>query len=555
MKACCSSQPRDRSFFFVCLLCVTVLAMMIQTAKCQNYAPSMDDGSVWPPAFNPSLFKLNGCSTTPLVGRRKTFNVGPGQTYTELNTVPWLSLQAGDVVNIFYRSTPYKTYVGLRSVGNSTHPITINGVTDSSCRRPVISGDGALPADDAKAALWGTWSGGGLPGSGIFIFWKSSSDPAEHTPQYFAFRNLELRDCRKGKSYIGYDGASHPYDYFTGAIYAVRIKHLLIDNCFITQNGNGLFTNTRGQSENDYSSYLYVRGSKLDMNGYPDDDHEHNLYTQAKRVLVEGCYIGQAQGGSSLKDRSSGSVIRYNFIKASARALDLVETEEEYYKNLQQDPLYNYAWVYGNVILNDENSPTGYSGRAIHWGFDNTLERSRAGTLFFYGNTYMFRAKNGYSTDIFQLGNEASPSSPEFTIACWDNVFANQPSHQGSVELRVLTSHGKVTMKGNNYIDSRFQHKRRELGVAVTETSSEHGGNLWTGPSTVLDPMTFKPNAGSVLIGAGNSFKPDYSQIEQANPDFKKENLERVAEYYTVSGGIAGARLRPNSLALNVGAM
>ncbi|KAG2379416.1 hypothetical protein C9374_007555 [Naegleria lovaniensis] len=516
----------------------------------------MDDGSVWPPAFNPSLFKLNGCSTTPLVGRRKTFNVGPGQTYTELNTVPWLSLQAGDVVNIFYRSTPYKTYVGLRSVGNSTHPITINGVTDSSCRRPVISGDGALPADDAKAARFGDYPGGTLAGSGIFMFYRKSSDDYEHSAAFFAFKNLELRDAVYGKSYVTYDGTTRTYDYFTAAIYAVRIKYLLVDNCYIHSNGIGLFTNTRGQSENDYSAYTFVRGSKLDRNGYFNSETEHNLYTQGRRVLVEGCYIGQARDGSSLKDRSSGTVIRYNFVQASARALDLVDSEEETYTPVKSDPLYDYAWVYGNVILNDENSAYGYAGRPIHWGFDKIVSNSRKGSLFFYGNSFLFRTKDGYYTTVFQMGQDGEiPSTSNFTILCWDNVFTNQPSFQKQTYLRLLADSGRLTLHGINYIHSVFDHSRRENAAGIVSTSSEQGaGTLWTGPSTVLDAMTFKPNAGSVLIGAGNSFKPDYSQIEQANPDFKKENLERVAEYYTVSGGIAGARLRPNSLALNVGA-
>ena len=68
--------------------------------------------------------------TSARTGTHTTYNVGPGQSYTEPDTVPWGALQAGDVVNIYYRSTPYRWKIGLRGQGTQSAPIVINGVRD-----------------------------------------------------------------------------------------------------------------------------------------------------------------------------------------------------------------------------------------------------------------------------------------------------------------------------------------------------------------------------------------------------------------------------------------
>nr|CAG4715881.1 unnamed protein product [Naegleria fowleri] len=60
-----------------------------------------------------------------------------------------------------------------------------------------------------------------------------------------------------------------------------------VSHQYLFKQSIGVFTNTRGQSE---------KSGKT------------------------SAYIGQARGGSSLKDRGSGTVIRYNFVKASVRA-------------------------------------------------------------------------------------------------------------------------------------------------------------------------------------------------------------------------------------------
>ena len=45
--------------------------------------------------------------------------VGPGQTYTELEQVPWESLRAGDTVRIFHRAEPYRGKFMLAAQGTA----------------------------------------------------------------------------------------------------------------------------------------------------------------------------------------------------------------------------------------------------------------------------------------------------------------------------------------------------------------------------------------------------------------------------------------------------
>lgn len=79
----------------------------------------------------------------PLQGSGQTIHVGPGLAHAELTGVPWLSLQAGDVVNIHFCEQPYRTKIGLPAQGRAGKPVIINGVSDSNCRLPEISGAGA----------------------------------------------------------------------------------------------------------------------------------------------------------------------------------------------------------------------------------------------------------------------------------------------------------------------------------------------------------------------------------------------------------------------------
>ena len=79
-------------------------------------APPATMTADWPPS--PVMSPPTACAG-PLMGSHATYNVGPGQPLAELTDVPWLQLQAGDVVNIHHRKLPYRTKFGLRATNTS----------------------------------------------------------------------------------------------------------------------------------------------------------------------------------------------------------------------------------------------------------------------------------------------------------------------------------------------------------------------------------------------------------------------------------------------------
>jgi len=456
---------------------------------------------VWPP---PSRDLPSSACSTRLVGTRNTYDVGPGQTYTELTQVPWLSLQAGDVVNIYYRSTPYKTKVGLRAQGTPNAPVYINGVTDANCNRPAISGDGAVTATDAITNQFGVAAG--ITGAGVFTIFRLPTDDRDtFVPGYITIQNLKISGARSTYTYKDHNGATQYYWDGAAAIYAVRVAHLTVENCEITDNGNGIFTNSRGGSAVDFSSFLIFRRNKIYLNGNAGRSTEHNFYTQGYRVLFEGNDIGQAYGGSSLKDRSSGTVVRYNRIIASARALDLVETEEENFANIQNDPLNDYGWVYGNLIINDYWQPLGLSARPIHWGFDNTSFRARKNTLFFYGNTYINRstATSWYYTTVFQIGaNDDYLPFPNAAVEASGNIFWND---DGTTEWRFLSNNtnGKVRFRGVNYLPTNRTGDDSLVAGTTTRRYDFTGHTAIQGNAPGINSTTFVPAAGSPILDKG----------------------------------------------------
>ncbi|MDQ5896723.1 MAG: hypothetical protein QG612_809, partial [Pseudomonadota bacterium] len=173
---------------------------------------------------------------------------------------------------------------------------------------------------------------------------------------------------------------------------------------------------------------------------------EHNLYMQTARALYEGNDIGAlipGARGSSLKDRSSGTVVRYNRITAAARALDLVEIEGGV-RPVREDPVYGQAWVYGNLIVNDFSQPGAGSVKLIHWGGDNDERYFRNGTLQFFHNTLIQNStqQQAWYMAIFDL-----PDSRQ-TVRAGANLFVNQ----GSTQMRIAHQGGTVEFVGTNAI-------------------------------------------------------------------------------------------------------
>lgn len=465
------------------------------------------DTQPWPPAVQESG-SLNGCSKA-LTGKGQTYNVGPGQKYAELTEVPWLNLGAGDVVNIYHRSEPYRTKIGLRGQGRADAPIVINGVTDAACNRPVISGENAVTARDAAQRRFFSKQYSEM--LGVFLLYKHPDDPWGYRPKHLRFQNLKITGAHKSNTYTAQDGSTARYDGASAAIYAVVVEDLTIENCEITGNGNGIFVNSK--EDDQASARITIRSNHIWDNGNVGSWFEHNLYVQAARVLYEGNDIGQlipGARGSSLKDRSSATVVRYNRISAAARALDLVEIEGGV-KSVLNDPYYAHAWVYGNLFMNDWKATGRGSVKMIHWGGDNDPRYFRLGSLHFYNNTVIVNADK---SDFWYVSLFDQPTDTQKVV-----LRANIIENQGSSQLRLGTDAGTIDFDETNWISSDWADGGKRGGVKVNRI-----GTVLEGRSAGLD-KEHRPVKGSPALDRGQ-----FSAWRQP-PGIKLENLQVTHQY------------------------
>ncbi len=473
-----------------CVACVVGLSLL---ALCHPTVHGAADTGLalgqpdWPP---PVLEPLAGACASALSGSGKTYNVGPGQTYEELTQIPWLSLRAGDVVNIFHRAEPYRTKIGLRAQGTPTAPVVINGVTDAQCNRPEISGQNAVTAADAvREKFYNKQHSENL---GLLFIYQASNDKWGYRPAHITIQNLKLTGAHKSNTYAAQDGTTAAYNLGAAGIYAVRVEGLRVENNEITGNGNGVFVNSR--ADDDFSEHIVVRRNRIHANGNVGSYTEHNLYIQARRPLYEGNYIGQlipGARGSSLKDRSSATVIRYNHIDAATRAIDLVEIEGGV-APVRNDPLYHQAWVYGNLIVSDHDAPARSSTLLIHWGGDNDPRYFRSGPLHFFNNTVVTRASKAqaYYLCVFDMPGDSQ------SVHASANVFA----HHGSSIFALGYKGGKIVLRDANWLTSGWV-KGWGPGVVF----EREGTALLEGQDPRLD-ANYAPLASSPLGDKGTRF-------------------------------------------------
>jgi hypothetical protein len=435
-----------------------------------------------------------------LTGSHATYNVGPGQTYTTLTTVPWLSLQPGDVVNIYYQATPYATKIGLQAVGTAAQPIIINGVTDANCDRPIITGENAVESTDSiSAGFWATSAGSVVEPEGVIVFVWGPTQAYATLQSYITIQNVEVTGGKGTNTYTNHSGSVVHYD-TSGAsgIYGVAVQYLTIQYDTITGNDEGVFLNSQDSARTSY--YITLRGNDIYANGLVGSYLEHNIYVQGVRSLYEGNYIGAeivGAQGSSLKDRSSGPVIRNNYIVASARAIDLVDTQDS--PVVLDDPLYNYGWVYGNVIV-DDCSLGICSTDLIHWGGDSSGNQACSsnyhnGPLFFYYNTVVvenipeaYTRMGIFDMPCNQQSVDAADNIIEFNLTGANDVF----------ELGICC--GTVNLVDTNWITTGYVGSG-ENGEAVTLNKT---GTVITGTNPLLNAdFTLSATSGSPVVGQG----------------------------------------------------
>jgi hypothetical protein len=340
------------------------------------------------------------------------YDVGFGQPYASIGAVNLNALSAGDTVRIHWRSDAqggdYREKVNISGQGTADNPIQILGVPGPNGERPVINGAGATTAaNDATAFL-------GHQTRGLITLSRRSTDQDFnfYKPQYIVIDGLDVKNASPRFTFTNSSGVVTPYAQNAAAIYIERGSNVTIRNTEIHDSGNGFFAGS-----NDYATsggdggmirdVLFERNYVHD-NGTPGGYSEHNIYTEGVNFTFQYNRLGPltpTSAGANLKDRSAGTIIRYNSIEGGAHLLDLVHAQESASITTKL-PSYRQTFVYGN-ILRDAPGPT---GTMIHYGGDDPGNQQdfRKGTLYFYNNTVIVQdnqlGPNGaYQTVIFQL--------------------------------------------------------------------------------------------------------------------------------------------------------
>lgn len=391
--------------------------------------------------------------TIAMAGTR-TFNVGPGQTYAEVNDVPWASLMPGDVVNIHHRPSPYVCKFGIAVQGEASAQVIINGVTDANGNRPVLDGNGATnsPGSMPGGAL-NIWAAGD-EGFGLITIKRRPGTTSAANPRWITIQNLRITGARADAMYTDSLGATKNYG-FSAGIWVQPATDITIRNCVIDDNAMGIFTMSKPGGIGESCQRVRVLYNRIYGNGVVGSSYEHGCYIQGYDVLTEGNYLGRNRAGaqgSTYKSRVGKEVIRYNWIESSARMIDMVHPEFTDAFVQYQD--FGVDYVYGNVLVNDENLQ-GNAWRPIHFGSDGSEgggEWEGSGTaspnhrkkLYFYSNTYFHRSNYDQADQFFlQL------SWPETVCEAWGNIIV----FRGSIaRLNLLYLAGTLNLRGSNII-------------------------------------------------------------------------------------------------------
>lgn len=374
-------------------------------------------------------------------GGGKTYEVGDGKRYASIGAVPWESLSAGDRVLVHWRQEPYREKILLSSRGTAERPISVCGVAGPGGALPVISGE------DATTRRQSVYPYPPTQERGLVVITPRRGYRWGFKPGHLVIQGLELRSAWRGdargapRTFVDDAGARREYSGNAACIFVERGEHVTIRGNVLTDCGYGLFV-ASGATEEVLSRDVLVEANWIHGNGYAGIDRRHNVYSEAVGITYQANHLGPLRPGAlgnQLKDRSAGTVIRYNWIEGGAHLLDLVEPEDSAPMSLR-DPRYHDTWVYGNVLVAGPES----GSNLVHYGGDNgKVETYRKGTLHFFHNTVVVRAdeKRRWNTTIFRV------ETGDETVHAQNNVFWKT----GTTHLTLMKKTGRLHL-GTNWI-------------------------------------------------------------------------------------------------------
>ena len=361
-----------------------------------------------------------------------TYDAGPGQTYTNLGSVPWPALNPGDTVNIHYQPGGYHEIILLANSGVSNAPITINGVPD-----PVT---GVLPTLDGHNALTATntaWNNISLNREGVIVVSHAANQPYGYIPSWIVIQNLHVQNADPSNSLTQASGTVTSFDPRASAIYVEYAQHLIIRGCQLNDSANGFFCGSENNDVNELSADVLIENSRIHDNGFPGNYDGNEISTESKGVVMQYNLIGPLRSnadGYEIRDRSSGTILRYNMVlQGSGNASFWFVQTQGGIGIIDADPAYRTNFVYGNVFY---NPPTGPGLTMFIYDSNGIQGQPRNGTLYFYNNTVVNYANQSsrFYTQMFDLPNHAEVMqwNVHDVVDCRNNIFAALPVTTGS---------------------------------------------------------------------------------------------------------------------------
>jgi hypothetical protein len=426
------------------------------------------------------------------------YEVGPGKTYETISKVPWGDLKAGDTVLIHWREEPYNEKLWLRWQGTEKEPITIKGVPGPDGQLPVLDGK------DARDDSFYIYSNGAR---GVIKVGGVSYDD-DILPQHIVIDSLKIINARENYKFRDFNG-SGTYVVTASAIYIEKGENITIRNCILTSNSQALSI-TGGKTRN-----VLVERNHIYGNGNPGGSLAHNVYVCAKGITFQYNYFGPLADGAdghNIKDRSSGTVIRYNWIEGGTRQLDLVNRQTQFADpetdEILHDPLYKETYVYGNILIkpDDRGNP-----QVVHYGGDSGSEEYyRDGTLYFYNNT-VITYRTGVTT-LVRLSNSKQRCDARNNIiyAAGENSSFSILANEGIVDL----SHNWISKGWSFGVENMTET------TAVKDDGTQIEG---TSPGFVsLKDWDFHLDDQSPCIGAGTDLYPSAAENHPVVYQYKK---------------------------------
>lgn len=398
-------------------------------------------------------------------GEGKIYNVGPGQTYTSPKNVPWFSLKACDIVNIYYSPTPYRDIIYFSMRGEKNKWIIVRGIPGPKGEKPIFDGENAVMPNDSRVNP-------NVDAAGLFIVFKPSSEIAranDYKPGYLQIDGFTFQKARAPAMVTAATGERRQWGSFSSGVYVTGADFVAITNNEFKDNGLGLFANSNDAGNALQTVSLLVRGNYFHHNGNVASFSEHNSYTEGVGTLYEYNYFGPLVDGAygdNIKERSSGIVLRYNYIEGGANLISLRDPEsngayEAAQKDIWGERMVTAAFIYSNILVikKDTSIMVGH-GDAMH----GSGQQYREGSIFFYGNRVIARVDNSpfwfnnayyekSGVPLFALSNTRAPTS----VIARNNLFDVRSYNLGaeSAAFAIFYYQGKADFE-SNWINSQY---------------------------------------------------------------------------------------------------